>query len=404
MVSSISHLSCSKCEKTFSHEKAINLCQCGGPLLVRYDLEKAKQVFTKELLNQKSTHSWNMWRYKALLPVIKEDNIVSLGEGCTPLIKTDNLSRKLSIDLFIKDEGLNPTGTFKARGASAGVSKAKELGIRTIAMPTAGNAGGAWSAYGRKAGIELIVAMPEDATELAKKECFITGASTFLIKGLLSDAGNIIAKGTKKYNWFEVATLKEPYRIEGKKTMGFEIAEQFNWEMPDVIIYPTGGGVGIIGIWKAVKELEALGLLTGKRPRLVSVQAEGCRPIVDAFEQGKNHAEFYENAKTVIGGLRAPKVLGDALVLEAIRESGGTALAISDEEILLGMKELARTEGMFICPEGAAAITATYKLLDSGYIKPKETVCILNTGSGLKYAELVDLELPTLEKDGEINI
>ena len=397
--SCISHLTCSKCAKTYSYNKPANLCQCGGPLLVSYDLEKAKNEMSKEKIKKRVT---NMWRYSELLPIVHAENIISLGEGYTPLIEAEKLGKKMGIKLLIKDEGLNPTGSFKARGAATGVSKAKELGIKTIAMPTAGNAGGAWASYCAKAGIEIVVAMPEDATEITKKECVSAGAKTYLVKGLINDAGKIISQGAKKYGWFEVATLKEPYRIEGKKTMGFEIAEQLNWKMPDVILYPTGGGVGVIAIWKAVQELRALGWLRGKDPKLVAVQSEGCKPIVEAFHNGRQYSEYYEDAKTIVGGLRVPKALGDFLVLEACRKSGGTSIAVTDEEIIASMKLLAKNEGMLICPEGASTLAALEKLKERGFIREKETVCLLNTGSGLKYADLLEANLPFLSVDEEI--
>lgn len=391
MTSCISHLACPKCDKTYACDQPTNLCECGSPLLVRYDLDRARATMSKQGLKAGPA---TMWRYRRLLPVTHDANIVTLGEGWTPLLEAENLSRRLGIELLIKDEGLNPTGTFKARGASTGASKAKELGIEAVALPTSGNAGAAWSAYAAKAGLTMIVAMPEDARELPKKECTMAGAHVFLVKGRLPDAGKAVSEAAAKHGWFEVATLKEPYRVEGKKTIGFEIAEQLDWTMPDVILCPTGGGVGVIGIWKAVQELEAMGWLDGKRPRMVSVQAEGCRPIVDAFEQGKERAEFYENAHCIAPGLCAPKVLGDVLVLQACRESRGTAVAVTDEEILDSMKLLARTEGILACPEGAAGMAAVRKLREAGVIKEGERVCMLNTGSGLKYGELMTADFP----------
>jgi threonine synthase len=399
-MSFVTFLECPKCHATYDAKEVHNLCRCGSPLLVRYDLESLGNTVKKEDLKGRRA---DLWRYWEFLPVEKEENIVSLGEGFTPIFSADRLGQELGFKhLYIKDEGLNPTGTFKARGAEVGVSKAKELVIKAIAMPTAGTAGGAWSSFGAKAGMEMIIAMPIDAPDLAKKECVISGAKTYLVKGLISDAGKIIAQGVKKYGWFDASTLKEPYRIEGKKTMGLEIAEQFNWELPDAVLYPTGGGVGIIGIWKALQELQAIGWIKGPLPKMISVQAEGCSPIVKAFREGKKESEFFEGAQTIAGGIRVPKALGDFLVLEAIYESHGTAVSVTDEEIKKAVEKVARTEGMFICPEGAAAVAGAEKLLASGFFKPEEKVVVLNTGSGLKYPELVELDLPVLEKDAEI--
>ncbi len=399
-MSFVRDLECPQCHATYQASEVHNLCRCGSPLLVRYDLERLGQAVNKEDLKGRRA---DLWRYWEFLPLEQEENIVSLGEGFTPIFTANNLGREMGFKhLYIKDEGLNPTGTFKARGAAVGVSKAKELGIKAIAMPTAGNAGGAWSSYGAKAGIEMTIAMPVDAPDLAKKECVVSGARTYLVKGLISDAGKIIAQGVKKYGWFDASTLKEPYRIEGKKTMGLEIAEQFNWELPDAVLYPTGGGVGIIGIWKALLELQAIGWIKGPLPKMISVQAEGCSPIVKAFRESRKESEFFQGAQTIAGGIRVPKALGDFLVLEAVYKSGGAAVSVSDAEIKDAVQQVARTEGMFICPEGAAAVAGALKLLESGFLKPEEKVVVLNTGSGLKYPEMVELDLPVLEKEAEI--
>ncbi len=399
-MSFVRDLECPKCHATYTPSEVHNLCRCGSPLLVRYDLKRLEQAVTKEDLKGRRA---DLWRYREFLPLEQEENIVSLGEGFTPIFTANNLGPETGFKhLYIKDEGLNPTGTFKARGAAVGVSKAKELGIKAIAMPTAGNAGGAWSSYGAKAGIEMTIAMPVDAPDLAKKECVVSGARTYLVKGLISDAGKIIDQGVKKYGWFDASTLKEPYRIEGKKTMGLEIAEQFDWQLPDAVLYPTGGGVGIIGIWKALQELQAIGWIKGPLPKMISVQAEGCSPIVKAFREGKKESEFFQGAQTIAGGIRVPKALGDFLVLEAVYASGGTAVSVSDKEIVAAVKQVARTEGMFICPEGAAAIAGAKKLLARGFLKPEEKVVVINTGSGLKYPEMVELDLPVLEKEAEI--
>jgi threonine synthase len=344
-----------------------------------------------------------MWRYKEFLPVARDENIVTLGEGSTPLLEAPSLGRALGLERFyVKDEGLNPTGTFKARGASCGVSRCKELGITKIAMPTAGNAGGAWACYSARAGIEANIVMPVDAERLPMLESALSGAKTWLVRGLISDAGKLVARAAAKYGWFDVATLKEPYRIEGKKTMGLEIAEDFDWGAPDVVLYPTGGGVGLIGIWKAYQELQEMGWIKDKPPKLVAVQAEGCMPIVKAFEEGKEASEFWQGAKTVAGGIRVPKALGDFLVLRAIRETGGTAVGVADSEIIDGVKLAALTEGMFICPEGGAAVAATRRLVQTGFIRQDDKVVLLNTGTGLKYPEVVAPELPILEPDGDI--
>ncbi|AJA49188.1 threonine synthase [Clostridium pasteurianum DSM 525 = ATCC 6013] len=399
-MSYFSYLQCSKCGKEYSKDEPHNLCECGGPLLVRYDLHSIKENVDKNLFK---TREKGLFRFKELLPIEDEKNIVSLGEGDTPILKADSLGEKIGAEnLYIKDEGLNPTGTFKSRGAAVGVSKAKELGIKTIAMPTAGNAGGAWSAYSAKAGIELIVAMPKDAPDLAKKEAFIYGSRTYLVKGLISDAGKIIAKGVKKYGWFDAATLKEPYRIEGKKTMGLELAEYFNWEFPDAILYPTGGGVGIIGIWKAFKELKELGWIKDKIPKLIAVQAEGCNPIVKAFNENSEASEFYTGANTIAGGIRVPKALGDFIVLDAVRQSKGTAIEVKDSEIIESLNLLAKTEGLFVAPEGATLVAAADKLIKNGFLKSTDKIVLLNTGCGLKYANLVEEELQVLEIDADI--
>ncbi|KAA8669329.1 threonine synthase [Clostridium sp. HV4-5-A1G] len=395
-----SYLECSKCGKKYSKDEPHNLCECGGPLLVRYDFDEIKKMVDKNIFK---TRKKGLFRFKELLPIDDENNIVTLGEGDTPITEARTLGRRIGFEnLYIKDEGLNPTGTFKARGAAVGVSKAKELGIKTIAMPTAGNAGGAWSAYSAKAGIKLVVAMPQDAPELAKKEAYIYGAKTYLVKGLISDAGKIISRGVKKHGWFDAATLKEPYRIEGKKTMGIEIAEYFDWEFPDAILYPTGGGVGIIGIWKAFNELRQLGWIKDKIPKLISVQAEGCNPIVKAFNKKKDVSEFCSGANTIAGGIRVPKALGDFIVLDAIKKSGGTAVQVKDSEILDSINLIARTEGLFICPEGAALVAAVEKLRKSNFLKSNEKIVLLNTGSGLKYPNLVSEKLPVIEIDNDI--
>jgi len=401
MATYLKGLYCPRCNTTYDAHRPQNLCECGTPLLVRYDLERiAKEV---------SPDAWRgrpegLWRYRELLPVVHEENMLSLGEGGTPVYSMDKIAGEYGLKkLYLKDEGMNPTGSFKARGAAVGVARAKELGLKTLAMPTAGNAGAAWAAYTSRAGIKMVVVMPEDAPLTTQSECVAYGADTYLIKGLISDAGKAVREACVKYGWFEVATLKEPYRIEGKKTMGLEIWEQFEGKLPDVILYPTGGGVGIIGMWKAFNELKEMGWLKGRLPKMVAVQAEGCAPIVRAYKEGKDKAEFFQGAHTIAAGIRVPSALGDFLVLEAVRKSGGTALTVSDEEILSAWSHLAKTEGALICPEGAACVAATKKLREQGVVGAEESVLILNTGAGMKYIELLKERAKLLETGSLVN-
>ncbi len=380
-------LQCPKCFKSYNATQLHNLCECGAPLLVRYELGKLKKDFDFHVW---SSRPKDLWRYWELLPLEFRENMVSLGEGGTPVLPMPEIGRFYGLkELYLKDEGSNPTDTFKARGAAVGVSKAKELGVKTLAMPSAGNAGGAWAAYAARAGLNMIVAMPEDAPRSNQAECVACGAQTYLVKGLISDAGKIIHEGSQKYGWFEAATLKEPYRIEGKKTMGLEIWEEFKDGLPAAIIYPTGGGVGLIGMWKAFNELQDLGLISGDLPKMVAVQSAGCAPIVRAFEDGKDKAEFFQGAHTFAAGIRVPSALGDFLVLDAVRKSGGLALAVTDEEIRETWGLLSRTEGMFICPEGAAAVKAAQLIRQMDLVGPDDPVLVLNTGAGTKYTELL---------------
>jgi len=396
----LSHLECPKCNATYESEQRIHLCRCGSPLLVRYDLKKVKRTFRKKAL---ASRRENLWRYRELLPVKHEESIVSLGEGMTPLIHLKKSGPKLGIDhLYLKDEGLIPTGTFKARGAAVGVSRAKELGIKVLAMPTNGNAGGSWAAYCAKAGIKAIIVMPQDAPMINRKEVAITGAELYLVNGLISDAGKIVGRAIAEYGWYDASTLKEPYRIEGKKTMGLEIAEQFGWEVPDVIIYPTGGGVGIIGIYKGLRELQEIGWIGEKMPRLVSVQSAGCAPVVRAWKEKKSESAFWENSNTIAFGLNVPKALGDFLILQAIYQTDGCAVAVEDDEILRAQQMLAREEGIFCCPEGAATLSAAIQLIKSKWIKPNEKVVLLNTGTGLKYPETVHTEPNLLQPEDRL--
>jgi threonine synthase len=339
-----------------------------------------------------------MWKYKKILPVKNKENIVSLGEGWTPLLQTPILGEEIGLkDLWIKDEGIIPTGTFKARGMSAAISMAKELGIKRVALPSAGNAAGAIAAYGVRAGLEVYVFMPEDAPKVNMVESEIVGAKVVLVKGLITDAGKLVRKGNEEMKWFNVATLGEPYRVEGKKTMGLEVAEQMDWKLPDVIIYPTGGGTGIIGMWKAFEELEKIGWIGSERPRMISVQSSGCAPIPKAYSEGKEETEFWENAETLAAGLRVPKALGDFLVLRSVRESGGKAVAVNDQEIMNSVSTIAKSEGMFICPEGAATLAGLQQMLDEGEIDKDESVVLFNTGTGLKYTDLFEVHAPTVD-------
>jgi len=401
-LSHVTHLECSKCGERHEADQIQTVCRkCDKPLFVRYDLEKVKEAMTKrELVGRVSS----MWRYFELMPVRERGNIVSLGEGWTPLTKASRLGEVVGVkDLWVKDEGIIPTGSFKARGLSAAISKAKELGIRRVAMPSAGNAAGAMAAYGARAGMEVYVFMPEDAPKVNAVESEVVGAKVVLVKGLISDAGKLVRDGNEEMGWFNVATLGEPYRVEGKKTMGLEVAEQLDWGLPDVIIYPTGGGTGIIGMWKVFDELEEMGWIGSERPRMVSVQAEGCSPIPKAYEEGKEESEFFENASTLAAGLRVPKALGDFLVLRAVRESGGTALAVTDEEIMADVGLMARNEGLFPCPEGAATLSALRHMIADGDVDEDERVVLFNTGTGLKYTDLFDVKAPVADPSKPFN-
>ncbi|MFO8061265.1 MAG: threonine synthase, partial [Bacillota bacterium] len=395
----LSHLECPRCGEEYDPGQLQNLCACGSPLLVRYDLDSIGRSVDREELE---SGRGDMWRFREFLPV-PEEEIVSLGEGMTPIFPLPGAGSAIGASaLSLKDEGFNPTGTFKARGASCGVSMARHLGVTTVAMPTAGNAGGAWSAYAARAGMDCVVAMPQDAPLLAQQECSLFGAATYLVRGLISDAGAIIGRACRRYGWFDVSTLKEPYRIEGKKTMGLELAQQLGWRVPDAVVYPAGGGVGLIGIWKALEELEAIGWIGPERPRMIAVQSEGCAPLVRAFEEGRRDSDFWEGAETLAGGIRVPKALGDFLVLDALYASGGRAAAVSDEQILEAMRLVAGTEGLFMCPEGAACVAAVSDLIDDGFLDSSDEILIINTGTGLKYSEVVDVDLPTLDVDEDI--
>jgi threonine synthase len=386
-MSYLTHLECSYCNNKFESNKLWNLCHfCNKPLLARYDLDSIKQSFSKEEIIHSEP---NLWRYKELLPVQDSRFMLSLGEGFTPLIKANRLGSALGFDnLFIKDEGLNPTTSFKARGLSVAVSRAFELGVKEISIPSAGNAAGAMSAYAALAGIKSFVFMPKDVPTAFISECRALGAEVTLIDGLITDCGKEAAKAVKKYNRFDMSTLKEPYRIEGKKTMGYELAEQMNWDLPDVIIYPTGGGTGLIGMWKAFEEMEKLGWISSRRPRMVTVQAEGCSPMVKAFEEETEFAEPWQDAKTIADGLRVPAAVGDFLILRVLRESNGTAIAVTDEEMLSASNLIGKTEGLFASPETGATLAAFNKLKENIWINDGDNVVLFNTGSGHKYSHL----------------
>lgn len=400
MFSYADYLYCPKCRKDYDLHSPHQLCECGSPLLVHYDTEKLKKSFSPEDLTGREP---SLWRYHELLPVASEENVVSLGEGMTPLLPMEKVGKELDIpNLYMKDEGIIPTGTFKARGAAVGVSKAKELGIEELAMPTNGNAGAAWALYAARAGVKSKIVMPVDAPKITRNECAVSGADLYLVDGLISDAGKIVGQAVAEDGLFDASTLKEPYRIEGKKTMGLEIAEQMNWKLPDVILYPTGGGVGLIGIYKALSELKELGWVDGPLPRLVAVQSEGCAPIVKAWEENQKESQFWEDSATVAFGINVPKAIGDFLVLEAVYETDGCAIAIDDASLLEEQEKLAALEGTFICPEGAAAFSAARKLRRDNWIKEGETVVVLNTGAGIKYPNTVSINPPVLEKSGTI--
>jgi threonine synthase len=385
----LSHLECGLCGERFEADRLWNLCpKCGKPLLARYGLAAARAAVSREDLEGREA---SMWRYRELLPVRDDGFRLCLGEGFTPLFEADRLGREIGHGpLYVKDEGLNPTGSFKARGLSAAVSRAFELGVKAVSIPTAGNAGCAMSAYAALAGMEAHVFMPADVPKPFINECRVLGATVTLIGGLITDCGKAAREGVEKFGRFDVSTLKEPYRIEGKKTMGYEVAEQMGWRLPDVIVYPTGGGTGLVGMWKAFAEMEALGWIGSKRPRMVTVQAEGCAPMVRAFRDGKEFAEPWADAHTIADGMRVPAAVGDFLILRALRESGGTAVAVSDAEILDATYLLGKTTGIWPAPEGGATLAALLRLKKDGWVRDGESVVLFNTGSGAKYSHIWD--------------
>lgn len=400
-MSFFSHLECPACSSTYPNGPTSLLCSCGSPLLVRYDLSAIGRTIGRDDLRGRRK---DLWRYAEFLPVDDLSRVVTLGEGFTPMLPMGRLGRALGLpNLLLKDEGMNPTGTFKARGAAVGVTMARQNGFTAIGIPTAGNAGGAWAAYSARAGIACTVVMPGDAQPLNAFESAVAGAATYRVDGILPHAAAIIGAAAREKGWLDATTLKEPYRIEGKKTMGFEIAEQLDWQVPDAIIYPTGGGVGIIGIYKALQELQAVGWIEpGRFPKLVASQAEGCDPVVAAVQAGSDRCVAPEHPRTAAGGLRVPKPLGDRLILQAIYETGGTALSVSDDDMIAMMRRVAETEGLLICPEGASSVVTAARLLESGYLKEQDRVVILNTGTGLKYSGLIPTEVPVLPRDARL--
>ncbi len=387
ITSYLSELECSGCGAKYSPEEIHTYCpDCQSPLMVRYDLPAVRRIVDRDAIRYRPT---GMWRWHELLPVKEPNNFIFLGEGDTALLHLPRLGKELGLsNLFVKDESKNPTGSFKARGLAAAISKAKELGIEKVIIPTAGNAGGATAAYAARANIKALIYMPKDTPFANIAESRIAGAEVVLVDGIISDAAGMAGEKARAEGWFDLSTFKEPYRVEGKKIMGYELAETFGWTLPDVIIYPTGGGTGLVGMWKAFAELEALGWLQGqKRPRMVAVQSEGCAPVIRAFESGAAFCDFWTNAHTVASGLRVPKSFADAIILKDLRESQGTAVAVSDAEILEAMRALGRLEGIFPAPEGAATLAALKKLVRQKWVSPQERIVLFNTGSGLKYLD-----------------
>ncbi|HEX8301541.1 threonine synthase [Sphingomonas sp.] len=395
----VTHLECSMTGERYEADRLRGLSHVGRPLLVRYDLEAAGRALTKKALAERPA---DLWRYRELLPVRRTENIVSLGESATPIVPLDKTAAAHgAASLWIKDEGRLPTGSFKARGLVMAIAMAKELGVKTIAMPTNGNAGAAAAAYAGRAGIEAVIFCPADTPEINVREIAAQGARVYRVNGYIDDCGKLVGKGAKERGWFDLSTLKEPYRIEGKKTMGLELAEQLGWELPDVIFYPTGGGTGLIGMWKAFDEMEALGWIGSRRPRMVAVQAEGCAPIVRAWEQGERHATRWENAETIAMGIRVPQAIGDFLILDAVRASNGFAMAVSDAAIVRAVDDAARKDGLLLCPEGGATLAAWRDALARGLVSPDDRVLLFNCATGLKYP-MADRSR-TLDKDGPID-
>ena len=381
----VTHMECSLTGETYKAATVQGLSKAGRPLLVRYNLEELSKSITKDELARRKG---GFWRFREFLPVKETKNVISLGEVTTPLMSLPETSKRLGVpteNLLVKDEGRLPTGSFKARGLALAVSMAKELGLNHLAMPTNGNAGAAMAAYASFAGLRTTIFCPDDTPEINISEIELQGASVYRVNGLINDCGKIVGEGKEIAGWFDVSTLKEPYRIEGKKTMGLELAEQFKWELPDVIFYPTGGGTGLIGMWKAFEELEAIGWIGKKRPKMIAVQADGCAPIVKAFQEGKEHAPVWENATTAAAGIRVPVAVGDFLILRAVRESGGFAVSVSEEDIFETRDDAAKRDGVLLCPEGAATLVAYELALKDGLVKKTETAILYNCATGLKY-------------------
>lgn len=394
--STLTGVVCSNCQRRYDADSLLTVCdECGKVLVAEYDLDRARRSMTKESL---VTRPWNLWRYAEIMPVRRPENRLTLAEGGTPLLRADRWAARTGLsNLLVKDEGRNPTGSFKARGLGAAVSRARELGVKAIALPSAGNAAAAASAYASRGGMDVAVFMPQDAPEVFKAECRALGARVYLVDGLINDAGKIVRENGGSRGWFDVSTLKEPYRAEGKKTMGMELVEQLGWQVPDAIIYPTGGGTGIVGMWKGFAELEQMGLIGPARPRMIVVQAEGCAPIVRAFERGERHAPLWEGAETIAPGIRVPVAIGDYLILDAVRTSGGTAITVSDDELNAAMRAVAADEGLFVSPESGAAFAAAAKLRESGQLAEADRVVVYATGSGLLHTDLIGGDYPILD-------
>lgn len=394
--SCLTHLECSNCGAEYPADQPATMCPaCGKVLLARYDLAAAAQTMTPQSL---ATRPWSLQRYTEILPIQDPLAAPSLGEGGAPLHTAPRLAEAFGFDtLLVKDEALNPTGSFKARGLAMAVGRARELGATTVALPSAGNAAAATAAYAARAGLKAVVAMPEDTPAAMLAECLAYGAEVILVKGLIDDCGKVIRAGAATFGWTDVSTLREPYRAEGKKTMGLELVEQLGWQVPDAIIYPTGGGTGIVGMWKAFAELEEMGFIGPVRPKMIVVQAEGCAPIANAFAAGERHAPRFPDAHTIAPGIRVPAAIADYLILDAVRESGGTALTVTDDELLDGMRTLARLEGLFASPESGAAVVAARKLRESGFLARDDRTVIFSTGSGLMHIDLIPLNPPVID-------
>lgn len=382
----VSHLECSRCVRQLEAGRVYNLCECGAPLLVRYQL--GGNTMPRAAL---ASRARNLWRYREVLPPRDEGSIVSLGEGFTPLLYAGRLGQKLGLpSLYLKDEGVNPTGSFKARGQAVAITMAREVGVEKVALPSAGNAGGAMAAYAARAGLQALVYMPEETPVMNRLECSIMGAGVVLVPGSIRDCGRALAERIRSEGWFDVSTLKEPYRVEGKKTMAYEVIEQLDGRVPDAMIYPTGGGTGLVGMWKAFAEMEELGWTNGRRPRMFAVQSTGCAPMVRAFIQGAERAEEWVDPETIASGLRVPSAVGDFLILRALRESRGSAVAVEDQAMLDGVREIARTEGLVTAPEGGATLAALKQLLADGTLSGSDTIVLFLTGSGYKYFEALE--------------